>query len=475
MMRITDVMPGRPWLRRTIVCVCLGIGMLACSDDGGADAEPEDMAATVKAETLRAWEGYKQYAWGMDEFKPLSKTGSNWYDLPLSISPIDAYSTLRVMGLDEEAREVERYVETLQFDKDISVSVFETNIRVLGGLLSMYQYTNNPKILAKARDVGDRLLPAFNSETGVPYSSINLKTGQVGGDGASPAGAGTYTLEFGLLSYYTQDPIYYKKAKQAMKVLFDRRSEIDLIGSFIHVNSGDWLSGTSHISAGSDSYYEYLIKTWLLFKDPEMKAMWDVIAKAVVKHNPETLEGRVWYGPVDMHTGARAGSSVTLYDAFFPATLAVGGYVTEAATLQDTWDWLWNKYGLEPLAYNYKSNAIEDYTYDLNPEIVESAYYLYHFTKDARYKAMAAKYFSDVKQYCRTDVAYTKVDNVVTKKQGDALATFFFAETMKYFYLVFSEDAGTFDFDDYVFNTEAHTFRKSLLDQQIVNDVLLKE
>lgn len=445
----------------------------ACSEETNVEVA-DDRAALVKRETLRAWEGYKRYAWGMDEFNPLTKTGSNWYEVPLAISPIDAYSTLRVMGLDEEAKEVEVYVETLNFNKDISVSVFETNIRVLGGLLSMYQYTSNPKILAKAKDVGDRLLPAFNSTTGIPYASVNLHTGAVSGDGAGPAGAGTFTLEFGLLSYYTRDPVYYKKAKKAMQAMFDRRSERGLIGDFIHINSGDWLSSKSSISAGSDSYYEYMIKTWLLFKDPDMKAMWDATSAAIQKNMPEEKDGRVWYGPVDMHTGERAGSTVTLYDAFYPATLAVGGYVPEAEKFQTTWDWLWNKYGLEPMAYNYNTGNIEGHTYDLNPEIVESAYYLYHFTKNEKYKHMAEKYFDDIEKYCRTDVAYTKVDNVVTKQQGDALATFFFAETMKYFYLLFSEESGAFNFDDYVFNTEAHTFRKNLLDQKIVDDVLLK-
>lgn len=437
---------------------------LSCSSGDAPPPSPPigPLAEQVKAETKRSWEAYKQYAWGSDVLLPISKGAENWYEEPLYISPIDAYSTLKVMGLDEEAAEVETYIiDSVRFDKDIFVKVFEVNIRVLGGLLAMYQYSENEQVLQKAIDFADRILPAFDSPTGVPYYWVNLKTGAVKGEKVNVAEAGTYLLEMGILSHFSKNPVYYQKAKRSTQAIFDRRSPLDLIGQDINVETGEWLNTSSHICAGIDSYYEYLYKGWVLFQDPDLKAMWDTSIVAVNKYLPETKDSLLWYGRVDMNTGERVSSVVTLYDAFFPALLALSGDLDRADAVQTTWNWLWNRYGLEPMAYDYAAGKPTYPVYDLNPEIIESAYYLYHFTKDPKYRAMGEKYFSDILKYCKTEIAFSAVENVETMEQRDYMATFFFAETMKYFYLLFREDGG-FNFDDYVFTTEAHPFRRAL-------------
>jgi len=364
------------------------------------------------------------------------------------------------MGLETEAARIERYVaDSISFDKDIYVKVFEVNIRVLGGLLSMYQYTGNEKILAQAKDFGDRLLPAFGSATGMPYYWVNLKTGAVKGDTINVAEAGTYTFEMGILSYYTQNPKYYQAAKKATKAVFGRRSKIGLVGEVISVETGEWIDKTSHICACIDSYYEYLYKTWVMFGDPEIKAIWDESILTVNKYLPEEKDSLLWYGRVNMETGVKTSSVVTLYDAFFPAVLSLSGDVERAERFQETWDWLWNKYGLEPMAYDYSTDQITHPVYDLNPEIIESAFYLYHFTGKEIYRDMAKKYWDDIKTHCRTDVAFTATENVETKEKRDYMATYFLAETLKYFYLVFMDNPEV-NPTDYVFSTEAHNFKK---------------
>jgi len=450
---------------RTFVSLFLILFVISCNtgskENNEAAASKNELAEQVKSETLRSWEAYKKYAWGSDVLLPISKGSKNWYEEPLYISPIDAYSTLKVMGLDEEAKEIENYViDSVSFDKDIYVKIFEVNIRVLGGLLAMYQYTSNEKLLEKAEDFGKRMLPAFDSPTGIPYYWVNLKTGEMKGEQVNIAEAGSYTFEMGILSYFTKDPIYYQKAKKATKAVFDRRSELDLIGEVINVESGEWKNTTSHICAGIDSYYEYMYKSWMLFKDPELKDIWDTSISAIQEHLPEVKDSLLWYGRVDMNSGEKVSSVITLYDAFFPAILALSGDLERAEQLQSTWDWLWNKYGLEPMVYDYSSHKPNYPVYDLNPEIIESAYYLYHFTKKEKYKQMGTQYFNDIMKYCRTDIAFSAVENVETMEKRDYLATYFFAETMKYFYLLFGAD-GDFNFDDYMFSTEAHTFERA--------------
>ncbi|MBI9038745.1 MAG: glycoside hydrolase family 47 protein [Bacteroidales bacterium] len=420
-----------------------------------------DLAQEIIDETMRSWQSYKEFAWGHDVLAPLSKTSKDWYEKPLYISPIDAYSTLFIMGLLEESAEIEKYViDSLDFNIDINAKIFEVNIRILGGLLSMYELSGNEKVLEKAKDFADRMLPAFDTKTGIPKYWVNLKTGQAFGDTVNVAEAATYTFEMGILSYYTKDPKYYQAAKKATLAIFERRSDIGLIGDVINVESGEWVSAQSHICAGVDSYYEYLYKSYLLFGDEELGEIWEKSISGINTYLAEKYNDKLWYGRADMHSGEKVSSVITLYDAFFPAILALSGDIDRASELQHTWDWLWNKYDLEPTVYDYKKETLNWPAYNLNPEIMESAYYLYQITGDSIYYKMNKQYWSDIKEHCKTEVAFTAIENVETMEKRDYMPTFFFAETLKYLYLTFSEQT-KYRFEDYMFNTEAHPFKKS--------------
>lgn len=163
------------------------------------------LQAEVRAEFLHAWNGYKKYAWGHDDLKPLSKTYHDWYAEPLLMTPVDSLDTMILMGLKEEANSTREYIaRNLSFDKDISVQNFEITIRLLGGLISSYQMTGDKRLLNLAEDLGNRLLPVFESPTGIPYRYVNLKTGKVRGNVTNPAESGTLLIEFGTLSKLTK-------------------------------------------------------------------------------------------------------------------------------------------------------------------------------------------------------------------------------------------------------------------------------
>src|SRR5262249_11969308 len=159
-----------------------------------------------------------------------------------------------LMGLKDEADKTrEEIAQHLSFDHDIEVKNFEITIRLLGGLLSSYQLSGDRRLLALADDLGRRLLPAFDSPTGMPYMFVNLQTGRVRGAKSNPAEIGTLLIEFGTLSKLTHKPVYYEKAKRALVELYKRRSPIGLVGSTIDVETGKWVDTTSHISGGIDS------------------------------------------------------------------------------------------------------------------------------------------------------------------------------------------------------------------------------
>ncbi|HEX8735471.1 MAG TPA: glycoside hydrolase family 47 protein [Pyrinomonadaceae bacterium] len=419
------------------------------------------LAQEVKAEFLHAWNGYKQYAWGHDDLKPLSKSYKDWYAEPLLMSPVDALDTMIIMGFRAEADKTREYIAAnLSFDKDISVKNFEITIRLLGGLLSSYQLTGDKRLLNLADDLGRRLLPAFESPTGIPYMFVNLKTGKVRNAVTNPAEAGTLLIEFGTLSKLTGKPIYYEKAKRALVETYKRRSKINLVGQRINVETGAWTNTNSSISAEIDSYYEYLLKCWLLFGDEDCRKMWQEHITAINKYLADEIDGGLWYGHADMNTGERKATVYGALDAFFPAVLALSGDVERAKRLQDSSYKMWTLYGIEPEEFNYKTMKVEGATYYLRPEIVESAYYLHQFTKDAKYLQMGETFFNDFRKYCRTEAGYATLKNVETKEKMDVMESFVFAETFKYYYLLFAAPK-EFSLKNVVFNTEAHPIRKT--------------
>ena len=425
-----------------------------------AQTSNKQLAAEVKAEFLHAWTGYKKYAWGHDDLKPLSKTYHDWYPEPLLMTPVDALDTMTIMGLDDEAAATKQYIiDNLSFDKDIDVQNFEITIRLLGGLLTNYQLTGDKRLLDLAEDLGNRLLPVFNSPTGMPYRYVNLKTGKVSKPISNPAETGTLIIEFGTLSKLTGKSIYYEKAKRALVETYNRRSKIGLVGEGINVETGSWTNTDSHISGAIDSYYEYLLKCSLLFGDQDCGRMWKDSIGPINKYLADDFKGELWYGHADMNTGARRATTYGALDAFFPAVLALSGDMRRAKELQDSSFLMWFNQGIEPEEFDYRERKVISPAYPLRPEIVESTYYLYHYTKQTKYLLMGEKLWRDFVKNCRTDEGYAALKSVVTKEQADSMQSFLFAETFKYFYLLFSPP-DTVDFNNVIFNTEAHPIKR---------------
>lgn len=424
-----------------------------------SEAESALLAQRVKDEMRHAWQGYKQYAWGHDALKPRSKAPHDWYGTSLLMTPVDALDTLILMGLKDEADEARELIATkLSFDQDLNVQNFEITIRLLGGLLSGYQLSGDARLLAKAEDLGKRLLPVFDSPTGLPYTHVNLRTGQVSGKRSNPAETGTLVLEFGMLSKLAGNPVYFDKAKRALVETYKRASPQGLVGSAIDVETGQWENTEAHIGGGIDSYYEYLYKCWRLFGDADCKAMWDHSIAGVNQVLGEDVKGGFWYGHADMNTGKRTKPQYGALDAFMPALLALGGDLPRARRLQESGLRMWRLHGIEPEALDYRRMKLLSPEYALRPEIIESAYYLDHYTGDPRYRAMGREFFEAFVRWCRTEAGYAALKDVRSKLQEDSMESFVFAETFKYFYLLFAPKAAL-DFDAVTFNTEAHPLR----------------
>jgi ER degradation enhancer, mannosidase alpha-like 2 len=447
-------------------CVLAGVllGVLAPVSPAPAQAydaaRSAQMAQRVREEFLHAWSAYREYAWGHDALKPLSLQPRDWYGQSLLMTPVDALDTLVLMGLKSEAQETrELIVSTLSFDRDVEVKHFEIVIRLLGGLLSSYQLTGDARLLRLAEDLGTRLLPAFDSPTGLPFVYVNLRTGKTRGTISNPAEA-ALIIEYGTLARLTGKPVYYERAMRALRAVYARRSRVDLVGERFDVVSGEWTNTTSHVGARIDSYYEYLWKCWRLFRDPQCHAMWQKSSAAARRYYPQEVDGTLWYGEVDMDTGARRASEYGALAAFFPGLLAYSGHLGEARRLHEASVQMWDLNGMEPEAYDFRARRITDAAYALRPEIIESTWYLYRLTGQGQYRALGERLFTDFVRYCRSAHAYAALADVRTKEQADDMESFLFAETFKYFYLLFAAPA-TLDPRAVVLNTEAHPMRNT--------------
>ncbi|PWJ45048.1 glycoside hydrolase family 47 protein [Sediminitomix flava] len=452
----------KPAISTLMMLFLLG-NLISCKAQNKADKEKEIYQERVKTAFKKGWTAYKDYAWGEDAVNPIKKGNHNWYAESLLMTPVDAFSTMYLMGLEEEMTENKELIfSKLDFDKDFEVQQFEIAIRLLGGLLSSYQLDGDPRFLELAKDLGDRMIPVFDTPTGIPYRLVNLRTGEISGNGTNPCEVGSMLLEYGMLSKLTGDPKYYELCKRGVVAMYERRGKTGLLGSWINCDTGEWQDTRAHISGGIDAYYEYLLKGYLLFGDEDLKEMWDVSRKAVDTHLAEETENGYWIGWADMNTGERILSRFGALDCFWNLCYVLDGDTERAEKLQASIYKMWNLYDIEPEAIDYETmQPFEDSKYYMiRPEAIESTYYTWKATGDDQYYEQGKHMFESIEKYCQVENGYVQLSDVTTKEKWDTLESFFFAETMKYCYLFFAPEE-VFDFEKYVLNTEAHPFKNT--------------
>lgn len=444
----------------------------------------QERQTAIVAAFLHAWKGYKNYAWGHDHLKPITKTFQNWFGLGLTI--VDSLDTIYIMGLQEEFSEAKEWIkEKLNFNVNKDVNFFETTIRVLGGLLSAFHLSKDNIFLEKAIDLANRLMPGFRSSSGMPYSDVNLQTGHAHpptwGQDSTVSEISTVQLEFRDVSRLTRDPKYENAAYKVSQHLHQLPKKDGLVPMFINAESGQFRStSTITVGARADSYYEYLLKQWIQtgrtiewLKEDYMEAV-DGILKHLVKQSfpskltfvGELLSGRS-YSPKMDHLVC-----------YLPGTLALGfhygmpsSHLRLAFELMDT---CYNMYAqtatrLSPeIAYfNLQPHGTSDIIIKSNdahnllrPETVESLWYLYHLTRNETYRDMGWQIFQAFEKYTKVqDGGYTSIGDVrnpLITKPRDLMESFFLAETLKYLFLLFSDNQELYSLDKYIFNSEAH-------------------
>ncbi|CAG7948967.1 unnamed protein product [Penicillium olsonii] len=444
------------------------------------------------------------------------------------------------------------------FDLDSKVQLFETVIRGLGGLLSAHLFAvgelpiagyeppepeaayasawdktdfekgehgipwssgfvYDGQLLRLAVDLAHRLLPAFYTETGLPYPRVNLRHGIPFYENAPlnpnsgkredkhnaksssetdpaetcSAGAGSLVLELTVLSRLTGDGRYEDLGKRAFWAVWNRRSDIGLLGFGINVESGNWVGPWTGIGAGIDSFYEYAVKVPILLsagqpvpfdlnspwaamdsyyaKSPltpyqhtseAFREAWEESHAAINRH---LLRGEGYQHPHlivgDVMTGATRAFWIDSLSTFYPGVLTLDGKVEEAIQIHLLPTAIWTRYAGIPERWNVATGDIDNGMpwYGGRPEFIESNYYIYRATQDPWYLHVGEMVLSDLKRRCWTKCGWAGIRNVLTGELIDRMESFFTGETAKYLYLLFDREHPLNKIDaPWVFNTEGH-------------------
>ena len=282
----------------------ISISWLLGGDDAVIDWDAR--AEQVKEAFKISFSGYEKYGWGYDEYHPVSHTGKFMTPTGLGWIIVDALDTMMLMNLTTELTHAREWVhKNLTYDQNHDVNTFETTIRMLGGLLSAhYLSTTFPGVYApvddglsddmyieKATDLAERLLGAYETESGVPFASINLHTmkgipSHADGGASSTAEATSLQLEMKYLSKLTGEDTYWKKAEKVLKAVDDNQMPDGLLPIYIHPDRGVFRGDNIRLGSRGDSYYEYLIKQYLQTsrEEPVYQAMWNESLAGMKKH-----------------------------------------------------------------------------------------------------------------------------------------------------------------------------------------------
>lgn len=445
--------------------------------------EKENLKEEARDMFYHAYNAYMDNAYPADELMPLSCKGRyrgsepNRGDIDstlgnFSLTLVDTLDTLVVLGdLEEFENAVKLVTRDVSFDTDIIVSLFETNIRMLGGLLSghiLAEYLQQRadimpwyrgELLDLAKDLGYRFLPAFNTTTGIPYGRINLRHGMKGvpmevSKETCTACAGSMILEMAALSRLTGEPIFEEKAQKAMDVLWRMRHRgTDLMGSVLNVNSGDWVRRDSGVGAGIDSYYEYCLKAYILLGDEKYLGRFNKHYQAVMKY--------VSQGPMllDVHMHRPNTNSKNFMDAllaFWPGLQVLKGDIKPAVETHEMLYQVMQRHNFIPEAFTTDFQVHWGH-HPLRPEFLESTYFLYRATGDHYYLKVGRKVLKSLQTYARVPCGYAAVSDVRTNKHDDTMDSFVLSETFKYLFLLFAEPGElVLDLDEFIFTTEGH-------------------
>ena len=415
------------------------------------------------------------------------------------------------MGLDTIVYEILNFIPTIDFStsyENESVSLFETTIRYIGGMLSGYDLLTGPfsnlttnsttevtALLQQAVNLANNLAFAFNTTSGVPFNDlyINNKTDADPTPQNGLATVGTLVLEWTRLSDLSGDESYGALAQKGESYILNPEPAWaepfpGLVGTNINITDGKFLDATGGWVGGDDSAYEYLIKMYVYDQSRfgNYKDRWTAAADSTIQYlqtHPQTRPDITFISEFANTTLIDTSEELACFDGgnFILGGLVLGEqkYIDFGIALTEgcfnTYNSTATKIGPEEFSWNatevpedqaefFDQNGfyIDNANYILRPEFIESLYYAYRATGNTTYQDWSWQTFLAINSTTHVGSGYSDIDNVNEQGGGGFMnvqESFFFAEVLKYAYLIHAED-GPYQVEyngqqQFVFNTEA--------------------
>jgi len=368
-------------------------------------------------------------------------------------------------------------------------SLFEISIRGLGGLLGAYSLSGEQIFLENAKRLADMLLHAFNTPSGMPMSQIDVGTGASRWHSwihfAVLSEVTTVQMEMRYLSHVVGDNVYKKAADKAFDAVLMASGERGLIPLYLSTQGEVPRFGNSKISLGAmgDSYYEYLIKQWVQNgkKEDRLKNKWKLAMSEMLDTLVKKSAGGLTY--VCEKDNGNVRHRMDHLACFVAGMLMMGArelppeevdprWEPTAAGLTETCYQMYRRSasGLSPeyVIFHPEKGAGQDMQIPhdaphnlLRPEAAEALYYMHYYTGDPKYREWAHDMFSAFEKNCKARYGYAAIRDVRHNpgQQRDDMESFWAAETLKYLFLIMAPRS-TLSMTEYVFNTEAHPFRR---------------
>lgn len=424
----------------------------------------------IRHEIKWSFDMYSKYAWGSDDLVPRHSRGENWLHMGNTI--VDSLDTLFLSGLVHEFDRASDWIKkSLSFRHDGYVNAFEVNIRILGGLLSAYALSGRAMFLNKASDLGDRLASIFKHMPSMPHNNVNLAVQKVRHQTVfSLAQVGTLQMEFRYLAHSMNSTKYAKYAENACNVqqtlnMHLLRSKQGLLTPQVNAQ-GKSMGSIFTIGAEADSYYEYLLKSYLQGggRDRCILKTYKRALSSIVRHMIRYRGESAYVISVYSHTFEPIALEMGHLECFAPAMIALSAKMSgndrHLKIAQQLARGCWQLYnrsttvGFESLSF-HRGVRPRNPANVLRPEVAESLYVLYKVTGDEQYREWGWTMFQSFVRHSRYEHGYCSMRNARNPHCTGKMESFWIAETLKYLYLMYDDKI---DLEKWVFNTEAHPF-----------------
>lgn len=463
-----------------------------------------------------AWNSYMKHGFPADEVRPITcEPYGPDYDDPTNMRN-DAMANVSLTMLDnldmlfimEEWGELENALNYLQenhatlFEQDTVVQVFEALIRWLGGLLSTHllltdvQWPDEPRyaeirricknydgfLLILAYDLGLRLIPAYQTDTNLPFPRVNLAKGvdavpEHMNELTCTSGATTPYVEFALLSKLTGDMHFERLTGLSYWKIWHSRSRLGLLSMTMNPLKSEWVDSIGGVGALVDSFYEYAVKGAIIFNSDSLWLIFTKAYLALLTHLAQSIgiHDSTLFANVNTGSGEVVSTWIDSLGAFWSGVQVLAGRLTDAIlshliylkmwdyfdSVPERWCFVSPSMHLDPLEEKI-ANAINLEWYPLRPEFIESTYYLFRATKDPMYLQIGLRILSVFETRFKTACGLAGYQDIRTGQLQNRMESFVMGELLKYLYLLFDEANEIFlhqpfmSKKNWVFSTEAH-------------------